>query len=161
MFSRRRLRSASKLLTLLLLVRDIVDKKTSSCDTFLCPMTDANTVALAARDLIRGCIAVPCTGSISHVSAEMAEPIPLRTSLWIETPDIIPGDAFIVWYRHDLVLGWESVETCSGVSARVGSILRKSLFTDLVSLTLSSPNSDIPIPCLLSAMFCFGVLGRL
>ena len=98
----------------LLAVGDIIDENSSSSNTVLCPVTNSNPGAVAIGNLIRSGAAVPSTSSILDLRAEVAKSVPLRRCLWVETPDIVPGDAFVIWDRDNLVLSRESIETCYG-----------------------------------------------
>lgn len=76
-------------------------------------MAYANTSALSVRDLVRAGATVPFASTIAHVSTEVAKTIPLRTSLRIEAPYIVPSNAFVVGDWHNLVLSWESIKACT------------------------------------------------
>lgn len=97
--------------TLSLAVRDVIYENSSGSNTILSPVTYANTITFAIRNFVGSRAAVPSPRAIRHFRAEVAKPIPLRGSLRIETPDIVPSDPFIVWDGDNLMFARESVET--------------------------------------------------
>lgn len=96
--------------TSLLCIRNVIDEYTASSNTVLRPVSDANTIAFTLTDFIRGRATVPSARSVAHVGAVVTEAIPLRRRLRVETPDVVPGNPFIIRYRHYLVLTWKPVE---------------------------------------------------